>query len=430
LKTNGINRMRIRRGSFASNVLMMMTGTAMAQAVPLLISPILTRLYRPEDFGVLALYMAITSVLSVIAAGRYELAVILPEKEDDAVNIMILALFLSLIIGSALCILVIVFNGELTSFFGNKEISFWLYFVPASVSVTGVYNTFYYWSTRKLQYRQLVLSKISQTTSMGAVNLLMGFKGFGASGLVTGGIAGQITSAGVMGFQIWKEDKGKSRFCNAEGMKNQLRRYKNFPLYSIPAGLMNVLSNQIPIYVLSIYFGGAVVGFFALTQRVLGAPISLISASILDVFKQRASNDYVTYGNCRDIFIKALVGLLVVSIIPFALFYYGAPKIFEIIFGKDWIIAGEYAQILTIMFFFRFIASPLSFVIYIAEKQKYDLIWQSLLFGATVVSMFAGVYLNNVKIALLCFSLSYSALYVIYLFISYYLSKGNKPIAV
>jgi O-antigen/teichoic acid export membrane protein len=421
--------MRIRRGSFASNVLTMMTGTAMAQAVPLLISPILTRLYRPEDFGVLALYMAITSVLSVIAAGRYELAVILPEKEDDAVNIMFLALFICLLIGSALCIFMTVFNAELTTFFGNREISFWLYFVPASVAITGVYNTFYYWSTRKLQYGQLVVSKISQTTSMGAVNLLMGFKGFGATGLVTGGIAGQITSAGVMGFQIWKDDKEKCRFCNADGMKNQLRRYKNFPLYSIPAGLMNVLSNQIPIYVLSIYFGGAVVGFFALTQRVLGAPISLISASILDVFKQRASNDYITYGNCKDIFIKALFGLLVVSIIPFALFYYGAPKIFEIIFGKDWIIAGEYAQILTIMFFFRFIASPLSFVIYIAEKQKYDLIWQSLLFGATVISMFAGVYLNNVKIALLCFSLSYSVLYVIYLFISYYLSKGNKPIA-
>jgi O-antigen/teichoic acid export membrane protein len=407
----------------------MMTGTAMAQAVPLLISPILTRLYRPEDFGVLALYMAITTALSVISAGRYELAVILPEKEDDAVNIVFLALLISLIIGTAVCIVVIVFNAELTTFFGNREISFWLYFVPANITITGAYNTFYYWSTRKLQYRRLVFSKISQTTSMGAVNLLMGFKGFGATGLVTGGIAGQITSAGIMGFQIWKDDKEKCRFCDADGMKNQLRRYKNFPLYSIPADFINVLSNQMPVYLLSMYFGGAVVGFFGLTQRVLGAPISLISASVLDVFKQRASSDYAQYGNCRDIFIRTLFGLLAVSVVPFALFFYGAPRIFEFIFGKDWIVAGEFAQILAILFFFRFIASPLSFVIYIAEKQKYDLAWQLFLFAATVVSLFIGVYRNDVKISIWCFSLSYSVLYVAYLLISYHFSKGDKTVS-
>jgi len=417
-----------RRESFASNVMTMMSGTAIAQAIPVLISPVLTRLYTPEEFGVLALYMAIAYVVSVVAAGRFELAVILPEQDDEAVNIVVLALLCSLFVSIVTFLVVLLFNDRLAKFLGSREISFWLYFIPLTVLLTGIYNTFYYWSTRKLQYKRLVVSKVSQTSSTAILNLLMGLKGYGSSGLVVGGIAGQVTTTGILSFQIWKDDKNKIGFIDKEKIRGQLSRYKNFPIYSIPADFINVLANQLPVYVLGIYFGGAVVGFYSLTQRVLGAPISLIASSIMDVFKQRASSDYAKHGNCRDIFVKTLLGLTAISVVPFALFFYAAPSIFTLIFGEQWIVAGEYAQLMAIMFFFRFISSPLSFVIYIAEKQNYDLVWQSALLVFTVVSLFAGVYLHDVKISILCFSLSYSVLYVVYLILSYQFSKGNKPL--
>jgi O-antigen/teichoic acid export membrane protein len=404
----------------------MMTGTAIAQAIPILISPVLTRLYKPKEFGVLALYMAIAYVVSVVAAGRYELAVILPDQEEDAVNIVLLSLLCSLIVSILTFLVVLFLNDRLAKFLRSEEISFWLYFIPLTVLLTGIYNTFYYWSTRKLQYKRLVVSKVSQTTSTAILNLLMGLKGCGSSGLVVGGIAGQATTTLVLGFQIWKDDKNKIGFIDKEKILRQLSRYRNFPMYSIPADFINVLANQLPVYVFGIYFGGAVVGFYALTQRVLGAPISLIASSIMDVFKQRASSDYAKHGNCRGIFIKTLLGLTAISIVPFALFFYAAPAIFTLIFGEKWIVAGEYAQIMAIMFFFRFMSSPLSFVIYIAEKQNYDLVWQSALLVFTIISLSAGVYFNDDKISILCISLSYSVLYVAYLILSYQFSKGNK----
>jgi len=176
---------------------------------------------------------------------------------------------------------------------------------------------------------------------------------------------------------------------------------------------------------LSSFFGPIVTGFFGLTQRVLGTPVSLISTSVFDVFNERASSDYRKDGNCRDIYIKTFKGLFLLSIIPFMIFFFTAPKLFSIIFGKNWIVAGEYAQILSLMFFFRFTCSPLTYVLYIAQKQNYDLVWQIALFIAIISSIITGAYWNSAKVSMICLSLSYSIMYIIYFLLSYHFAKGN-----
>jgi len=400
-----------------------MTGTTAAQAIPILISPILTRLYKPEEFGSFALYMAIASVLSVVVSGRYELAVILPENDEEAINVVALSIILSFIISGTIFIAILLFRKIMPRMVGNEEAVSMIYFIPLTILLTGIFNTFYYWSTRKLQYKRLVISKVSQTASTGLVNIAMGLKRFGSSGLIFGYIFGQFITTGFLGSQMWKTERKAVQFISKNNIVKQLYRYKKFPLYSIPADFINVMSNQLPIYILNLYFGGVIVGFYALTQRVLAAPISLISASVLDVFRQRASSDYAIHGNCRSIFLKTLAGLTAISVLPFGAFFFTAPTLFSWIFGENWLVAGEYARIMSVMFFFRFISSPLSFVIYIAEKQQYDLIWQFTLLVSTAASMYAGVYYNDVKVSLICFSWAYSILYVVYLGISYRFSK-------
>ena len=157
----------------------------------------------------------------------------------------------------------------------------------------------------------------------------------------------------------------------------------------------------------------------------LAAPISLVSQSILDVFKQRASADFGRTGNCRDIYIKTLKSLAVISLGPTLVLMFLSPFLFRFVFGKEWVVSGYYAQIMSVMFFFRFIASPLGFVIDIAGKQAYDLIWQAALFVFTIASFVVGVHYRSEELCFWCYSVSYTILYIVYLIISYRLSNGE-----
>ena len=128
------------KSEFSSNVLTLMTGTTIAQAIPIAISPILTRIYTPEDFGMFALYMSMATIISVIATGRYELAIILPEKDEDAINIMMLSIGITFLVSLITLLIIFIFNAQITLLFGNPNISQWLYFVPLTIVLTGVYQ--------------------------------------------------------------------------------------------------------------------------------------------------------------------------------------------------------------------------------------------------------------------------------------------------
>jgi O-antigen/teichoic acid export membrane protein len=143
------------------------------------------------------------------------------------------------------------------------------------------------------------------------------------------------------------------------------------------------------------------------------------------VFRERASRDYRIHGNCRSVYIKTIKSLVLISILPFLVLFFAAPDLFSFVFGPSWKIAGEYTRILSLMFFFRFTSSPLSYVFYIAEKQNYDLIWQIILFIVSILSILAGVWRGSPQFSLLCFSISYSVMYLVYLYFSYTFAKGS-----
>ena len=111
------------KSEFSRNVLTLMTGTTIAQAIPIAISTILTRIYTPEDFGIFALYMSIASMIAVVATGRYELAIMLPKKDEDAVSIVALSIIISFFVSFIALLIVSIFNTEIASLLGNPEIS-------------------------------------------------------------------------------------------------------------------------------------------------------------------------------------------------------------------------------------------------------------------------------------------------------------------
>jgi len=418
--------MKLHKSEFARNVVTLMTGTSIAQAIPIAISPILTRLYSPEEFGLFALYMAISSIAAVLVTGRYELAIIVPKKDEDAINIVALSIFLSLIISAIIFVIVLVFNQEISTLLNTAEISNWLYFIPVTTLIIGVYQSLNYWSNRKGHYKRMALSRVIQSGSTSTVQLSAAPMAIASAGLVVGQLVGQVLSTTQLGWLVYRDDNHFINKVKKTRMIALARKYVNFPKFLVLAHGFNIGSSQMPIILMGSFFGAGVAGFYMLTQRVLGAPTTIIAGAIGDVFRQEASKAYTHYGSCKEIYLKAFKRLLIISFLPFMLAFFIAPDFFSLVFGENWRISGVYAQVLMPMFFLRFITSPLSSMFIIAQAQKVDLAWQVGLFFLVVISFVIGQLFFDSYTSILLFSTSYCIMYLINGLISYRLACGLK----
>ncbi|MBV4503465.1 oligosaccharide flippase family protein [Pseudomonas sp. BW13M1] len=416
----------IPQSHYARNVITLMTGTSVAQAIPIAVSPILTRLYTPEQFGVFALFMAVASIAAVVVTGRYEQAILLPKEDTDAMQVVALSSFLSVFLSLFLLLIVCLFNAPISALLGSQEVGPWLYWVPLSTSLIGVYQSLNYWCNRKSQYKRLAISRTLQSGFSSGGQLAGGTAGVGLAGLVGGQVAGQLLALLALGRMVWREDRSDVRSVSRRGMLEWAVKYINFPKFLIVAHAFNTASSQMPVMLLSALFNASSAGFYTLTQRVLGAPISLVAGALGDVFRQEASRDYADLGNCKFVYLQTLKRLVVISLLPFLVFFFIAPDFFGLVFGEEWRVAGEYARVLMPMFFLRFVASPLSIVFVVAEAQRLDLAWQVLLFVLVVLAFLSGYYFSGAGLALVLFSAAYSVLFLINLYISYRLACGVR----
>jgi O-antigen/teichoic acid export membrane protein len=417
----------LNRSPFYKDVLTLMSGTAIAQMATVILAPVISRIYSPSDMAVFATYLSFVSIFGSVITLKYELAIVLPEKDEDSINITGLAILISFLISILIFIFLYLWGIQLLNIVSNKKIvsKDWIYFVPLAVLTVGIFNTLNYWVNRKSKFKRLAISRITQSFGMLSTQIGLGFSILKRSGLVFGEILGRVSATCVLAVTSVNEDKAFIRQISMKRMKAQFKRYKNFPKYSLPADLVNVVTNQIPIFTLNRFFSSSILGNYALMDRVLGVPVSMVGRAVLDVFKQRASSDFSATGNCHEIFIKTFKTLVLASIIPTLVLGIFAPQLFKFIFGNNWELAGEFARIMSILFFFRFTASPLSYMFYIAEKQHYDMIWQIALFFTSLGSFSLGVYFNNVKIGIWSYAVSYSIMYIIYIWLAYNLAKGN-----
>jgi O-antigen/teichoic acid export membrane protein len=205
-------------------------------------------------------------------------------------------------------------------------------------------------------------------------------------------------------------------------MRHYLTRHQKFWRFSLPSNLLNVLVGQLPLFMIGARYGALAAGLFALTQRVLSAPVALLASSVLEVFKRQSVHDFQAHGNCRDAYRYTFKALVLLGIGPSLVLLLFSPQLFAWIFGENWRPAGEMAQILAPLYFLNFIASPLSYVFFVAGKQKMDLVWQVALFAMTVTVF---VLPGTVRQSLAWYACGYSLLYLVYLHMSWQCSQNR-----
>lgn len=420
---NKLFEKKFSKGSFKLNVATVFSGTVISQVIYLLLYPILTRIYTPANFGQFAIFMTFLSILTVLSTGQYELAILSPKKKSNFKSITYGVILISFIASLIITLLLFLIFPILQKY--NLINSFNLiYIIGISIFINSLYQIGFQLSIRFKNFKSISIINIVNVSTSILFQFLLSKTSLKDIGLIIGYMVGTLAAVILLYIKnkkIFIIKNIKTLFLN---VKKQLLRYKKFPIFNLPATLINISANQAPNILLNT-FGQSVIGQFSLSQRILGSPITLFSSSITHVFKERASSDYRKYGNCRDIFIKTLKSLFLMSFIPFILIFIFSPKLIPIIFGSEWEMAGIYIQALTVMYFFKFIVSPLTYVIIIAEKQNLNLILQLLLLIVTVISIYLGVIQNNPLNSIILYSISYSIIYLLFLIVSFKFSKKN-----
>jgi O-antigen/teichoic acid export membrane protein len=365
-----INRLK-PKSEFSKNVLTLMTGTTIAQAIPIAISPILTRIYTPGDFGVFALFVALVSIFGSIANGSYEYAIMLPKKDEDAINIFALGFIINVSLAVFLLLIVTIFNKQIVVLLGNNEISIWLYFIPFVVFLVGLFNLLNYFNNRLKNYKNLAKANIYKSIANVIVQLGFGFLKAGALGLISGQIVSQIVSNTKLFLNI----KKLNLFKKISKIKIIAlgKKYKKFPLFSLPNVILDGIREQGFNILLPIFFSIATLGQFYLAQRMLKMPISIIGGSISQVFFQKISisKSYQLY----ELYISFIKKSIMISTPIFVLIYFLSIDIFTFVFGDNWKFAGEIASLLSPWMFLSFITSPLANIFIILQKQEIVLIY-------------------------------------------------------
>ncbi len=414
------------KSEFSRHVLTLMTGTTIAQAIPIAISPILTRIYTPEDFGVFALYMSVASILSVVATGRYELAIMLPKKDEDAINIVALSILISFLVSLISFLIVFIFNSEITQLLGNSEISNWLYFIPITVLLTGIYQSFNYWSNRKKEYKMLATSRIAQSGTAASSNLIFGFSGFGSAGLIGSSILGQLISTTILGKLIYRENKIFKKI-NKFKIISFAKKYISHPKYLVLSHSIANIYMQIPIFYINKFFDASILGFYSLAARFIGIPGMLIANAVGDVFREKATQQYHKTGEFKQLFLNTLKKTFFLSVIPFLFFYLTVEDIFTFVFGENWKIAGSYAQILIIGAFISFIITPIDKSALIVSNITYILKWHLGRFSLYLIFSFFSYLLQlDIKFYLYGMVFINIGFYFAELYYCFEFSKGSK----
>ena len=396
---------------FVRNVAIVGGGSVAAQAIILAFSPILTRLYSPEAFGILGVFLATTALVTTVGSLTYQIAIVLPEKDSDAKAIASLSIQILMLISVIVMVILYVFKDPIVSLLQIQAIYAYLYLIPVYILVSGIHKVAEQWLIRKEKFKKKAKVGIIKAMLVNSIKTGVGLFKPIALVLIIISIIGQLLYAVMLSWgELNMRKFGLSRFKNSEffdysSMKSMAIRYHDFPLYRAPQAIIGSIASNTPILILTSFFGPASAGFYAIGKKALIAPVGLISSAVGQVFYPRVAKALNNGENIQKLLIKATLGLGVVGIVPFGTIILFGPPLFEFVFGSDWVVAGEYARWLSFWLYFEFVKTAAIQTIPVIRLQGfflfYTVISTPLRGGVFILS---AILLDNViqSLALFC----------------------------
>lgn len=350
--------------SFGRNVGVLAGGTVFAQGLMALSLPLLTRLYTPEDFALLAVYMSVLSLVAAVACLRLNLAIPLPENDSESMNLVALSLLAAVAVCLALAVPVMLAPERSAGLLRQPSMAAHLWMVPVGVLLAAIYNALQYWASRRQRFALITRTRMTRAIGGAATQLGFGIVHPAPFGLLLGHML--YSGLGVLGLarNIWREDQHLFAAVSPVAMRAVLTRYRRFPLYSVPEALFNTGGIQVPVLLIAAMAAGPEAGFMLLAMQVIGVPMALLGSSIAQVYLAEAPAR-LRQGSLGAFTREAALRLWKVGGIPLIAIGAVSPVVFPILFGQSWSRAGLIVAWMTPWYVLQFVTSPISAVLHV-----------------------------------------------------------------
>lgn len=386
------------------NASKLLSASVFAQAVGILIYPILTRLYSPEDFGLLSLFMSIGGILVIISTLEYQYAIIVANKEKTALSA--LNYVTNILLGFFVFLLATIpFSNFFANLLNTPDFASWYWALPLFVLTTGGWSILNYWHNRNKKFQHISTYQISKSLLTAAMKWVFGMIGFLKGGLIVATVAASTLSLLLNILRTRKDYPMVKRIRIMAMDYTEMRPYRNFPYFSLPKSIVNYASSNLPILLLTPHFGLKEMGFFGMALALSFTPINLIYNSIYQVLFSDLAEKVNNKQTIRKQVTQFIKRSLIVAL-PIAVgLYLTLPILTRFLLGEGWEQTGIYIQYMLPWLLSCLIAGSTCFIADIFMKQRTVLFFEVTLFITRLIFILIGIKTNNIQTAIIGFSL-------------------------
>jgi len=404
----------VLKNDFFRNVFALFKGNAIAQAITLVSIPILTRIYTPEEFGMIALFVSMVNVFAIAATGGYDLSIVLPKRNGEAFHILVGSLLIAFTLGLICFIVVWIFFTPLTGMFPDSSYKSIIWLLPLAVFLTGSHRSIYCWFNRKRAYSFMGNNRVVQNAAQTGVRLYRNGFSNGSWGLVAGYISGLALAWSMLAVQLFRKESWRLKYISFKSIQRVLREHKNFPLFLMPMGILNTFSVNLLVFGLSIITTSTTVGHYERATRVISFPLALISSSFGSVFFEKMNRT----PNRKRFYLLSYFGNLALAIVILFPIAFWGEAIFAFVLGSDWRIAGKIARVIIPLTAFSYATECISTTFSVIKKNQILLIWQ-VVYLMLALGWLIGAKNMDIYFTLSIFSIGGSFLYAALALIGY-----------
>lgn len=404
-------RNRLRGRDYARDSLILTIGTAASQALTIAATPLLSRIYSPAEFGVLAIFMAVSSILATAVTLRYEAAILLPKATADATALLKLSLLCAATLGTLVVLALAILPASIEADLGIAVLGPWLILAGITGSALAALATATAWLNRHKLYIKLAKLRILQGVGFVMVALTLGYAGL-TDGMLIGHALGVLLAAVFvlpMLLKAIRSNPARTAYTSesvAPPLREVALTYQSHPKYLLPAALLDVITLQLPVLLITAWYTTASAGQFSMAWKVLALPIMLIGTAVGQVFMQRFSVAWPNKREAKSLLLKTWLALAVIGLIPMVLIGIWGETLFGFVFGAQWIEAGRIAQWLAPLLFLMFLSSPTSGTYLVLGLQRYSLLFgiASLIYrpASLAVGLLTGDLMDGVVALVIC----------------------------
>lgn len=375
----GMTAVSLLKSSLFRNTSTLVLGTVIAQAIPIILSPFLRRMYSPEAYGAYSVYLSMLGILFVLSSFRYEMAIVLPRSDRQAKHLLFLSQSINLLFCLALFVLTIAFQDELGRLLNiPQRFRLFLLFIPLGTFLYNLYQAFHYYLIRQKRFVAVSVNKSIRRGSEGMIQL--GAQKMGSSGgLLAGDITGHLLNCVSGAVQTRRAGLFPMRISWSK-LRYVARKYNEFPRFNMLSSFMGAFSFLFPAILINKFFGASPAGQYDLSKLVLSIPLVLIAGAIANVLLQRFSDKRNRGESIQKDFLAVLTGVSVLAVLEIAIISLWGSGLFTFVFGDQWKLSGNLSEILVWSYALNFITFSFSSVFISLNQIKLLAVWQLLHF--------------------------------------------------